>query len=160
VISIEYGQTGYSELDCAILRFLQGGLLLTITVGLLACGESPTGSAAQTPTVAATPQVLLDIQGSGSKTTEKFTVASDWDLHWSYDCTAGLTRGGVIPSGYHCSFIVHVKQPDGHFSSENQGVNQLGVKDQSVEHYHTAGTFYLEVEVCCSDNSWTVTVTE
>jgi hypothetical protein len=113
----------------------------------------------QTPAVAASPQVLLDVHGSGDKSTEKFTAAADWDLAWSYDCTAGLTRNGAIPSGYHCSFIVHIKQPDGHFSLENQGVSQLGVKDQSVEHYHTGGTFYLEVQVCCSDNSWSVRVT-
>jgi hypothetical protein len=108
--------------------------------------------------VAASPQVLLDLHGSGTKTTEKFTAAADWDLQWSYDCTAGLGQNGVIPSGYHCSFIVHIVQPDGHASLENQGVNQLGVKDQSVEHYHAGGTFYLQVQVCCSDNSWTVQV--
>jgi len=134
-------------------------LLALITVGLVSCGESPSSSAIQTPQVVASPQVLLDVHGSGTKTTEKFTVVADWDLHWSYDCTAGLTQNGVIPSGYHCSFIVHVKQPDGHFSLQNQGVSQLGVKDQSVEHYHTAGTFYLEVQVCCSDNTWSATVT-
>jgi hypothetical protein len=128
-----------------------------LAVSVVACGESPTGSPTH-QSVVASPQVLLDIHGSGDKTTEKFTVAADWDLRWSYDCTAGLTRGGVVPSGYHCSFIVHVKQPDGHVSLENQGLNQLGVKDQSVEHFHTGGTFYLEVQVCCADNSWTVQV--
>src|SRR2546421_9792644 len=34
------------------------------------------------------PQVLLDLTGKGTKTTQKFTAASDWDLNWSYDCTS------------------------------------------------------------------------
>jgi len=102
---------------------------------------------------------MLDLQGSGTKTTAKFTTSGDWNLDWSYDCTAGLTRNGVIPSGYHCSFIVHVLTPDGHRSLENQGVSQLAVKDQGEENYHTGGTFYLTVDVCCSDNTWTLKVT-
>ena len=136
-----------------------GPLLALLAISLVACGESPNSSQTQTPTVAASPQVLLDVHGAGDKSTEKFTASGDWDLKWSYDCTSGLTRDGAIPSGYHCSFIVHIKQSDGQTSLVNQGVSQLGVKDQSVEHYHTGGTFYLEVQVCCSDNSWSITVT-
>lgn len=139
---------------------LRAELLATAACLLvLGCGESPASSAAQTPSPVASAQVLLDIHGSGSKTTEKFTAAGDWNLQWSYDCTAGLTQNGAVPSGYHCAFIVHVKMPDGHNSLENQGVNQLGVKDQGVENYHTGGMFYLTVEVCCTDNSWTLKVT-
>jgi hypothetical protein len=123
------------------------------------CGSPTSAPSTQGQVASPSPQVLLDLKGSGTKTTEKFTAAGDWDLEWSYDCTAGLIQNGVVPSGYHCSFIVHVKQPDGHFSAENQGVSQLGVKDQGVENYHTGGTFYLEVQVCCSDNSWTIKVT-
>jgi hypothetical protein len=132
------------------------GIMAAGCLVLVGCGESPS-SAGQTPV--ASPQVLLDLDGSGTKSTDKFTVAADWNLNWAYDCTAGLTRDGAIPSGYHCSFIVHVTKPDGHLSLENQGVSQLGVKDQGRESYHTGGTFYLAVEVCCADNTWSVRVT-
>jgi hypothetical protein len=100
----------------------------------------------------------LDFKGSGTKSTEKFTVASDWDLQWSYDCMAGLTRDGVIPAAYHSSFIVSVKRFDGNLTM-NQRVNQLGVKDQGVQHYHASGIYYLEVQTCCVDSSWSVKVT-
>lgn len=89
---------------------------------------------------------------------DQHTVASDWDLQWSYDFTAGLTRDGAIPSGYQCSFPVSIKQADGR-SSMNQSVNQLGLKDQGVQHYHTSATFYLEVGICCTDSPWSVKVT-
>jgi predicted small lipoprotein YifL len=138
-------------------------IVVAAALSLIACGE--VGPAASSPAapdtapVAASPQVLLDLQGSGDKSTQTFTVAGNWDLQWSYDCTAGLSQNGVIPPGYHCSFIVNVKTSAGHRSIENQGVSQLGVKDQSVEHFHTGGTFYLEVQVCCADNSWAIKVT-
>ena len=139
------------------MRLAVVAAVLSILVG--GCDSPTSVPSTQSQVASPSPQVLLDLKGSGTKTTGKFTAAGDWDLDWSYDCTAGLIRNGAVPSGYHCSFIVHVKQPDGHFSLENQAVSQLGVKDQGVENYHTGGTFYLEVQVCCSDNSWTVRVT-
>ena len=99
------------------------------------------------------------MQGTGDKSTQTFTAGGDWDLAWSYDCTAGLTRGGSIPSGYHCAFIVHVRTADGRIASADQGVTQLGVKDSSVQHFHSGGTFYLEVSLCCAEGQWTVTAT-
>src|ERR1700730_13017439 len=107
-----------------------GAMLALVAIMLGACGETA-GNSPTTQTTPASSQVLLDFKSSGTKSTEKFTVASDWDLQWFYDCTAGLTRDGAIPSGYHCSFIVSIKQADGR-SSTNQSVNQLGVKDQGV----------------------------
>jgi hypothetical protein len=108
--------------------------------------------------VEAGPQVLLDLHGSGTNSTENFIVAGDWDLRWSYDCTAGRTDHGIIPSGHHCFFTLQTMRLIGGPSSANPGVIQLGVKDQGVEHYHTPGTFYLEVEVWGADSKWTVTV--
>jgi hypothetical protein len=31
--------------------------------------------------------VLLNLTGSGAKTTKKFSAARDWDLKWAYDCS-------------------------------------------------------------------------
>jgi len=89
----------------------------------------------------AAPQMLLSISGSGSKTTAKFTAASDWDLNWSYDCSK---------FGYQGNFQVFVYNGDGSMSFSNSGVNQLGKSGADVEHYHTGGTFYLEVNSECS----------
>jgi hypothetical protein len=148
--------------SCSLTSILMG-LVASATLAATACGEvSPAASspaAPDTAAVAASPQVLLDLQGTGDKSTQEFTASGNWDLQWSYDCTAGLTQNGAIPSGYHCSFIVVIKTSDGNRSLENQSVTQLGVKDQGVEHYHTGGTFYLEVQVCCVDNNWTIKVT-
>ena len=95
---------------------------------------------------AAAPQVLLDIAGSGTKTTAKFTAASDWDLNWNYDCSS---------FGYKGNFQVFVYNGDGSLSFSNAGVNQLGMSGTDVEHYHSGGTFYLVVNSECK---WKVQV--
>jgi hypothetical protein len=97
------------------------------------------------PTPPQQPQVLLDLSGNGTKTTQKFTAASDWDLNWSYDCTSFDNSG---------NFQVMIYNGGGSLSTDNTLVNQLGSKDSGVEHYHTGGTFYLVVNSECS---WHVT---
>lgn len=88
----------------------------------------------------ATMQTLLDITGSGSKSTAKFTAAGDWDLNWSYNCSNFGQQG---------NFIVSIYEGDGTMSFSNSGVNQLGKSGADVEHYHNAGTFYLTVNSEC-----------
>jgi hypothetical protein len=132
--------------------------LLSGVLGLVcvSCGSPTmtTSSPARPETSPAAPsqQVLLDVKGSGSNTTQKFSAAGDWNLEWSYDCTAGLSL-----SDGQCSFIVHIKDSSSSFS-RNQGVTQLAKKGQGVEHYHAGGTFYLEVQLCCVQGSWAVKV--
>ena len=93
---------------------------------------------AEVPSV---PQTLLKISGSGTKSTAKFTAGGDWDLNWSYDCSN---------FGYKGNFQVFVYNGDGSMSFSNSGVNQLGMSDSGVEHYHSGGTFYLTVNSECS----------
>jgi len=107
---------------------------------------SPTTTKA-TPTPARQPQTLLDLSGSGSKTTQKFTAARDWDLTWSYDCSNFGSQG---------NFEVFVYNGDGTLSFQNAPINQLGAKGNDVEHYHTGGTFYL---VMNSECGWHVIAT-
>ncbi|HUZ85533.1 MAG TPA: hypothetical protein VNF26_01130 [Candidatus Baltobacterales bacterium] len=134
-----------------LLAVLGGALVFVV---MTSCGDQTTSTsspaAAATAAVIPSPQVLLDITGSNTNTTQKFSAAGDWDLQWTYDCTAFV--GDV--AGGHGNFIVEVRNSDG-TSSQNQGVNQLGVKDQGVEHFHLAGTFYLEVTSECA---WTIKV--
>ena len=104
--------------------------------------QAPTPAASRVPSPS--PQVLLNLSGSGTKTTQKFTTSGDdWDLVWTYNCAS---FGG---SG---NFIVMVKNGDGS-PSDNQGVNQLGANGSDTEHFHSGGTFYLQV---ISECSWTV----
>lgn len=92
------------------------------------------------------PQVLLDIKGSGTKTTQKFTAGGDWDLNWSYDCSNFGNQG---------NFQVFIYNGSGSMSYSNSPVNQLGASGADVEHYHNGGTFYLTMNSVCS---WKVQV--
>jgi hypothetical protein len=89
-----------------------------------------------------TPQTsIMNISGTGTKTTQKFTVLGDWDLQWIYDCSKFYGGQGNLQ--------VMVYNGDGSISLANNLVNQLGSKDQGVENYHTGGTFYLVVNSEC-----------
>jgi len=96
-----------------------------------------------TPVVA---QTLLDISGTGTKSTQKFTAAGDWDMNWSYDCSNFGTQG---------NFQVMVYNSDGSMSFQNNLVNQLGKSGTDVEHYHAGGTYYLEVNSECK---WKISI--
>lgn len=91
---------------------------------------------------------LLNVRGSGTKTTETFTVGDEWDLLWSYNCS-GFAGG----SG---NFIVDIQRKGGGFGTP-VGVNQLGSGGDSTEHYHDGGTYYLEINSECS---WAVKVVD
>jgi len=104
-------------------------------------GAAPTSTSQVSPPQPTAPQVLLDIKGSGTKSTQKFTAGSDWDLNWSYDCSN---------FGYQGNFQVTVFNGDGTESFNNAPVNQLGKSGSDVEHYHAGGTYYLEVNSECN----------
>ncbi|HEV3166617.1 MAG TPA: hypothetical protein VGZ22_21510 [Isosphaeraceae bacterium] len=92
--------------------------------------------------------------GGGGGTTEVFTVDSDWDLRWSYDCSPSLTN--LFRKLDRCDFFLTVKQmSDCQVSPENPGIIQHLVKNQAVVHYHAGGTFYFVVD---STGSWTAAV--
>jgi hypothetical protein len=122
-------------------------VLLVIIVAATSGSKGPStpATADKSPQAQAVAKVLLDLTGSGTKTTNKFRAAGDWDLSWSYDCsTFGQSR----------NFQVYVYNGDGSLSIDNSPVNQLGKSGADVEHYHHGGTFYLVVNSECS---WHVT---
>ena len=90
--------------------------------------------------------MLLDVTGTGIKSTNKFTAAGDWDLTWSYDCSAFGSNGNFAVALY------------GQNSNDVRGilVNELGAKGNDVTHQHDAGTFFLQMNSECA---WHVTVT-
>ena len=105
-----------------------------------------TVSASQPQKAETSQQTLLDLKGSGSKSTQKFTAAGDWDLAWSYDCSNFAGQG---------NFQVFIYDGNGNMSLRNSPINQLGASDTGVEHYHSGGTYYLTVNSECS---WKVQV--
>lgn len=104
---------------------------------------SASASALAAPSKAAT--VLLDVTGTGIKSTQKFTAGGDWDLNWSYDCSNFGSSG---------NFSVTIYGKD---SSDYRGLgaNELGAKGADVSHQHDSGTFYLDISSECA---WHVTV--
>jgi len=107
---------------------------------------TPTHAATSTSASAATS--LLTVIGSGTKSTTKFKVSrSDWNLHWSYDCTSVAGKR---------NFQVFVYGSTG--SLPGDLVNQQGAKGSDVQNYHDGpGTFYLQINSECS---WSVTATQ
>ena len=110
------------------------------TDSTVATPEKKAAASAPAPTASA-PQVLLDLSGSGTKSTQKFTAAGDWDLNWSYDCSNFGNQG---------NFQVFIYSGNGSMSYSNSPVNQLGASGADVEHYHNGGTFYFTVNSECS----------
>jgi hypothetical protein len=91
---------------------------------------------------------VLSVRGSGTKTTQTFTVGDEWDLAWSYNC-ANFSDGRG-------NFIVSIQQKGGGITAP-AGVNELGTHGDSTEHYHDAGTYYL---VMNSECDWAVKVVD
>jgi len=92
--------------------------------------------------------VLLSMSGSGTETTEPFTVPSSargWHVDWSYNCANFGTAGNFDFDVYQGT------QPD----FNDNGPNQLGMKGEGVQHFYDTGTFHLETDSECD---WTLLV--
>lgn len=136
-----------------------GGLILLFIIVAIATQGTKTGSPSSSPAAnesgsasastaaSSAPKTLLDVSGTGTKSTNKFTAGGDWDLTWSYDCSNF--------SGGTGNFQVYLY---GQNSSDLKGipVNELGAKGNDVSHQHDSGTFYLEMNSECA---WHVVVT-
>ena len=104
----------------------------------------PTPVSQPTPApVPATPQTVLNISGSGSKSTQTFAVNDSWQMQWNYDCSSTGGQG---------NFQVFIFTGAGAMSEDNEGVNQLGASGSDTEYYHAGGSYYLEVNSECSWN--------
>jgi hypothetical protein len=88
---------------------------------------------------------VLKISGNGLKSTQKFTVVSDWDLGWTYDCGDAVGGRG--------NFVVQIYNGIGTFIAV--AVNQLGPSGQDVSYFHQGGTYYLQIISQCA---WHVVV--
>jgi hypothetical protein len=93
--------------------------------------------------VYSTPQKSLDLKATGSEETKQFTVGSDWDLVWSYDCSNTKVPG---PG----NFMVSVFDSKGRVSADTPPIMQFGTKGSGVQHYHKAGDYFLGVRSSCT----------
>lgn len=83
--------------------------------------------------------LLLSLTGSGTKSTQTFSVPQEWSLAWTYDCSSFGQTG---------NFIVSVYNSDG-TPSDVSGVNQLGRSGSDTEYFHQGGNLYLVVNSEC-----------
>jgi hypothetical protein len=105
----------------------------------------PVATPAPQQAPAAQPTVLIQLKGSGTKSTQTFTAPSNWTLSYTYDCSNF--------DGDRGNFQVYVQSADGGFNDLSP-VNELGANGSDTEYYHSGGQFYLEVNSECD---WTVT---
>jgi hypothetical protein len=107
--------------------------------------HSAAAPAAHSAAAAPAKSIVLQTSGNGTKTTKQFTVAADWSVKYSYDCSSMMGQG---------NFIVTENGGD------NDGVpivNLLGAKGSDVTYQHSdSGQHSLEINSECN---WTVTVT-
>jgi|GEM_PF-5640570 len=129
----------------AAVSWDQSTLTASITTGAASTTTPPASSTTSAPPA---PTSLLDVSGSGSKSTQTFTAPANWNLNWSYDCSKFLGGTG--------NFQVYIYNADGTLNDAT-GVNQLGASGSDTEYYHNAaGSLYLVVNSECS---WTVVAT-
>ncbi|MEU2869799.1 hypothetical protein ABZ769_11420 [Streptomyces olivoreticuli] len=122
--------------------------LLVIIGAVSSGGKQSTGSSARgggrasdapANKAPAKPRTVLSESGNGIKSTEKFTVSGDWDLHYSFDCSSFSSSGNFMVSEGGALGVPLV--------------NELAAKGNDVTHLHDGGTKYLEINSECS---WTV----
>ena len=105
-------------------------------------------SSARSPGSRTRGATIFEDAGSGTRSTQKFSFPDDWDLAWTYDCSN---------FGYPGNFIVTMYDEHNVVDYGTQQVNQLGPGGQGVEHYHSNGTKYLQINSECS---WTLKATK
>lgn len=89
---------------------------------------------------------VMRSSGDGQHQTQFFTVPSEWQLRWSFNCRR---FGG---SG---NFIVDIASRSG--PTTMPGVNELTTTDSGIEYMHQGGKFYLSVNSECT---WNIAVTK
>ena len=141
-------------------------LVVVLATGAKACGSTPKASSAAVspttiapvaatsaatsatakaaPSTTAAPSTLLDVNGTGDKTTDPFTAKGAWHINYSYNCAAFGQAG---------DFGILVQGGDG-FS--DQGPNTQGMSGQDSNFEPQGGTFTLQI---ISECQWHVTVT-
>jgi len=81
--------------------------------------------------LASEPHVLLDVEGNGIKTTQRFEAPDEWALVWTYDCSNFENNG---------NFIINVQG-----DVDDLAANQLGSRGRDITYEHSGGNVYLSI---------------
>ncbi len=129
---------------CAIAAAAFTAVLVIVGVTTSGSGKTSTSpaalahgpSGAPADNAPTKPRTVLTESGNGVKSTAKFTVSGDWDLHYSFDCSSfGSTGNFTVTEGGTLGDLL---------------VNELAAKGRDVTHRHDSGTKYLEINSECS----------
>lgn len=104
---------------------------------------TPTHALSTASTAPPAPKTLLDLSGSGAKTSAPFQAPGHWTLNYSYDCSS---------FGYQGNFQVTVMDNNG--VPVAFPVNELGTSGQSQSDVYNSGQLHIEVNSECD---WHVT---
>jgi hypothetical protein len=103
-------------------------------------------SVSPNPTPPGGPSATFTSSRTGSAgNTAEFTETGDWQMVWTYNCSAYGSSG---------NFIVFINAP-ANDSSLDTGPNELGPAGGGTDHYADVGTFSLTVDSECA---WAITV--
>jgi hypothetical protein len=118
------------------------------STGAAAPATSRGALAPSSPAAAAAPakSVVLQVSGTGTKTTKNFTIGKgDWSLAYTYDCSGFASGQG--------NFQVYEDYPNGQILA-----NELGKSGKQTTYQHgDSGTHSLEVNSECA---WSITATD
>jgi hypothetical protein len=128
--------------------FVIAGAIADSTKDNVGSGSTATNGSSSSSEVPepATPQTVLSLDGNGDSQTQEFTVADEWSIQYSFDCST---------FGYPGNFAVDVEGSDGVPSLTNRGPNALASSGSSVVYNHHGGTYYLSI---LSECDWHITV--
>lgn len=82
------------------------------------------------------PHVLLDVEGTGIKTTQRFEAPDEWAVVYSFDCSNFGQSG---------NFSIAI-QGDAY----DLAANQLSMRGHDISYEHSGGNVYLEINSECN----------
>ncbi len=108
---------------------------------------APPPPTAPPPTTAPGPVTVFSASGSGSKNTQVFNTPSEWQLQYTFDCSAFGPEG---------NFIVDAEPASGGYDPRAPRVNDFGPGKSDVTYAHNdAGAKFLRINSECD---WSVRV--
>jgi hypothetical protein len=139
------GRTSQTSSGAPAKRRRGRGRLIGLLVGVGLGGVCAVGVAIWTGAIGSPqgPSALLDVGGSGTKSTATFTAPQIWDLQYRYDCSNFGAPG---------NFAVTVLPQGG--GAPDVAVNELGSSGQDVTQVRLGGRVHLEI---LSECTWHVT---
>ena len=123
-------------------RFLRTWACVVGIAAAAACGGAPEQNAQ-----------LLDLEGRGSNDRlPEFSPRADWDLWYSYDCTARQTSSGFTITLYNADDDSLIEEDSPTIDAKAEEGEK---KEDVIVHYDQPGRFYIGISSGCE---WRVQV--